>query len=317
MNIMLHFDLYRNVMSTLIVRDLAKEINRRWAEIGSLAEDSLFRAIELGKELTKARSEIGHGFGPWLEKNCTMSRQYAYRLIKLNERRDEIGSCGTIFDAIKTISGNTQEQWVMDGHEEGEPPLSEANPQPDHIEVLSNEIHPMFMLDPVQKKKWSAISGAKVYRTVINGKRARVSGTEDLLQRGSEQGITRLPEQILSLDQGNQQRREGIRKEDAWAARQWTDAAMARLAPNKSERGLQLVQFLSHGMPAVQRSWLEEHLGMDLNDPEENIVDTIWALLLIRSDDDIWGNFKSLAGLDKDQVQKDAREEHKSRRGIK
>lgn len=303
-----------NDMGTLINPDLAKNINARWADIEGRAKDTVSKAIELGGELTTARNQVGYGFQKWVAHNLEMSPQHAYRLMKMWENRDHLSDCSSVTQALKVISGNKGEEWVAAGYADGEMPLSEAEDAPEHIEILSLEIHPMFMLDPVNRRKWQDIQGATVYRTIINGKPLRVAGTVELLSLGNQQGITRLPHGVLSLDQGNQQRREGQRNEDAWAARKFADKAMSKLSPDPKERELQLVQFLEHGLPKVQREWVEQRLGVDLDTPGNKAVDAIWALLLLRSEEDLWSGFKKLSGLDPKEFMQTSRETHRLKR---
>ena len=264
----------------------ADEINRRWSEVQRSAQDTVLKAVELGRELHEAREDVGRGFGPWLEDNVQIGRRWAYRMISLYERRTEIEGADSIKGALRMVGANRNDEWLSGGYEAGELPLNDVEDAPAHIEVLSNEIHPMFLLDPVKKAKWSQIKGATIYRTILNGKPVRVAGTKELLELGNQQRITRLPQDVLSLDQGNQQRREGSRSEDAWVARQWADAALNRLSEDKEQRALQLVQFLAHGLPNVQREWIETRLRLKLDNPGERIADAIWGMLLVRDGDD-------------------------------
>ena len=92
---------------------------------------------------------------------------------------------------------------------------------------------------------------------------------------------------------------------------------MGRLADDINERGQQLVQFLSNGMATVQRQWIEQRLGVDLLAPGDKLVDAVWALLLVRADDNVWPELKTLAGVDKQRIQRNARNKHRQSRQIK
>jgi hypothetical protein len=73
------------------VRDLARAINEKVAQITSSLRTSVARAIETGDLLIVAKKKVGHGnFERWVAGNCQLSPATARRWMELAEKRPEI-----------------------------------------------------------------------------------------------------------------------------------------------------------------------------------------------------------------------------------
>jgi hypothetical protein len=73
------------------VRDLARAINEKVAQITSSLRTSVARAIETGELLIVAKKKVGHGnFEQWVSDNCQLSPATARRWMELAEKRPEI-----------------------------------------------------------------------------------------------------------------------------------------------------------------------------------------------------------------------------------
>jgi hypothetical protein len=105
-------------VTALALPDLAQAIEREHQAVADAAQSALDHAVECGRLLIQAKTEVGHGdWLPWLEANCSVRprtvqvyMRLARELPKLSEANTQRVAHLTVRDAIVAVTQNAA--WI-------------------------------------------------------------------------------------------------------------------------------------------------------------------------------------------------------------
>jgi hypothetical protein len=125
----------KKVDHELALQRLVGEINSAHDVCLDAAQDTLTKAIEVGRLLDKAKSQVGHGkWIPWVEAHCEFGIKQAQNYMRAFYHRDEIRSDASHFSSLHAVIKALEQSWR--GKDEDEP-------EPEEVARAEASLHPL------------------------------------------------------------------------------------------------------------------------------------------------------------------------------
>jgi DNA adenine methylase len=132
------------IVRTLSLSDLAAQINAEHEACLSAAKDTIARAIEAGRLLAEAKSQMQHGqWAGWVETNCKFGARQASSYMRAYACREQIGSGASDFTSLREAIASLAEPRPVSDDVDPSPPgptISESAKIPAKIPSVAERI---------------------------------------------------------------------------------------------------------------------------------------------------------------------------------